>query len=138
MSAEYYRCRGSGQLLVYRAYGITELSSVKEANEAWDRFMAERLAKTVALIRTINHSIYGEVEIWGPVQAVRSHGWHWWTGVGNSVDTEGKRKTTIERWVVQCWIVGTNEGYASSARWVQPLKQSEMGGQWGSEIIYKP
>lgn len=65
----------------------------------------------------------------------RFHGWHWWRGIGNDRTWEGKRPIAPQWWAVYCW---THEGvgYATSACWREPLKQSDMDPSgWNSEIM---
>lgn len=64
----------------------------------------------------------------------RYHGWHWWLGISNELDCNGCRLSDPRWYAVHCW---TAEGVlmAVSAHWESPMRQEDMCGEWGPEII---
>ena len=77
---------------------------------------------------------YKEPDATPETERIRYHGWHWYHGIGNSRDSDGVRQFYSQHWAVLCWTF-EGIGYASSACWVAPLRQDEMHGTWGPEII---
>jgi len=68
------------------------------------------------------------------IPARRYHGWHWWLGIANELDCNGQ-PLVVDRWyAVHCW---TANGVlmAMSAHWQAPMRQDDMRGKWGPEIV---
>jgi len=59
---------------------------------------------------------------------------HWWRGISNEIDCNGKRLAVAKWYAVHCW---TAKGVpmALSAHWTAPMQQDDMRGEWGPEII---
>lgn len=69
--------------------------------------------------------------------STRYHGHHWWYGVSNEKLADGK-PVRLPGWhVVHCWTA-YSEGYAIGAHFTSPMKQREMQGVWGAELIPPP
>jgi len=66
---------------------------------------------------------------------IRPNGLHWWFGISNEKDVNGRLIVWPKWHVVHCWSE-KREGYATGAHFENTMNQREMvDGVWGEEII---